>query len=299
MNLELEGSPGRATILYFQQFAGPRKGQEEIPSHSHNYGPRSEFFRLSWCGHCASRMAPGVMWATFPSLWGQFLYLFMLCAPHHWTLGWFSGGNAKEERIGFPKALLPHKSLPVQGGACKEQLMDSCFAQELLTWNCRVWVPHTLAEWILAILVPKPGSANPEPPGLTCPAQGCDLHGKLFWKWNYSGSGGSSSSGLLQCSGLGCQGKGCGTALSEEEFNLKAGFICRFLLCLSSLGRPCSALLSKHLCEMGTWSSHDIYSLIGEPLASSVPLRDEDLFYLSNSSTVLGIVLQLMCSSVE
>lgn len=133
MNSELEGPPGRATTLYFQQFGGPRKGQDKIPSHSHNYGPRSEFFRLSWCGHCACRTAPGVMWATFPSLWGQFLYLFVLHAPHHWTLGWLSWGNAKEERTGFPKALLPHKSLPVQGGACKENwwilaLHKNCWA---------------------------------------------------------------------------------------------------------------------------------------------------------------------------
>lgn len=69
MYLEPEGSPGRATTRYFQQFAGPRKGQENIPSHSSNCGQRNEFFNeamifiLVWslCIQNSSRIEPGVM----------------------------------------------------------------------------------------------------------------------------------------------------------------------------------------------------------------------------------------------
>lgn len=42
------------------------------------------------------------------------------------------------------------------------------------------------------------------------------------------------------------QGKGCGTALSARRIQFESSIICRFLLCLSSLGRPCHALLNKH-----------------------------------------------------
>lgn len=110
---------------------------------------------------------------------------------------------------------------------------------------------RVLPQCSLTVLVPEPRSAN------TAPRFALHRHRGMICRannpGNYLSQLASSSSG---------QGKGCGTAL-PARIKFKNRIICRFLLCLSSLRRPCRALLNKHLCEMGAWSSHDICSLIG------------------------------------
>lgn len=76
-------------------------------------------------------------------------------------------------------------------------------------------------------------------------------------------AGNDPSEGQLWVSAMPCAGLDKGRALCVRRIKFESRIICRFLLCLSSLGRPCWALLNKHFCEMGAWSSHDIYGLIG------------------------------------